>query len=99
MINRGPEKFGFTVTDLPKGFFASSSRIYLKFLMRVIHPDGGTRLKQAPELLVPKLILMPIDQLLKNYLNDGSHHRIKRDRLVEEEEETVISSTLPAGNR
>lgn len=95
MINRGSEKFGFTVTDLPKGFFASSSRIYLKFLMRVIHPDGGTRLKQAPEVLVPKLILMPIDLLMKRYLNDGSHHRIKHDRLVEEEEETVISSTLP----
>lgn len=96
MINRGPEKFGFIVTDLPKGFFSSSSRIYLKFLMRVIHPDGGNRLKRAPEQLVPKLILMSMDHLLKQYLKDGSHHRIRHERQMEEdEEESVISTTLP----
>lgn len=65
MINRGPEKFGFTVLDMPDGWFARSSKIYLKVLLSVIHPAGGARLKERTEVLVPKLILMPISELMK----------------------------------
>lgn len=97
MINRGPEKFGFTVTDLPKGLFASSSQIYLKFLLRIIHPDGGARIKQSSQELVPKLIVMPIDFLVKQYLQDGSNHRPKivGQQETNVEEDTVLSATIP----
>ncbi|MGZ7443565.1 polysaccharide deacetylase family protein [Paenibacillus sp. TH7-28] len=97
MINRGPEQFGFTVTDLPKGWFARSSQVYLKLLMSVIHPEGGSRLKQQTEEMVPKLIVMPIDHLI-GFIDSGSH----RQRLVKEqhaaaaeEDETTLRTTLP----
>lgn len=96
MINRGPEQFGFTVTDLPKGWFAKSSQWYLKFLLRVIHPDGGSRLKQSAEHMIPKLIVMPVDYLVTQYLTDGSHRKMagKQENEVVEEE-AVLSATIP----
>ncbi|WP_410772564.1 polysaccharide deacetylase family protein [Fontibacillus sp. BL9] len=95
MINRGPEQFGFTVTDLPKGLFAKSSQWYLKFLLRIIHPDGGSRLKQSSEHLIPKLIVMPVDYLVKQYLTDGSHRKMAGKQQEEGiEEEAVLSATI-----
>ncbi|CAM4355286.1 polysaccharide deacetylase family protein [Paenibacillus xylanexedens] len=70
MINRGPEKFGFTIQDLPPGPFSAASKVYLKLLLSVIHPAGTKRLKQRTEQLVPKMIAMPLDVLLERY---GQH--------------------------
>ncbi|SDL57575.1 Peptidoglycan/xylan/chitin deacetylase, PgdA/CDA1 family [Paenibacillus sp. ov031] len=70
MINRGPEKFGFTVRELAPGPFSSASKVYLKLLLSVIHPAGTKRLKQRSEQLVPKMIAMPLDVLLDRY---GQH--------------------------
>ncbi|MFS0872061.1 polysaccharide deacetylase family protein [Paenibacillus xylanilyticus] len=70
MINRGPEKFGFTVKELPPGPFSSASKVYLKLLLSVIHPSGTKRLKQRSEQLVPKMIAMPLDTLMERY---GQH--------------------------
>ncbi|KAA8755483.1 polysaccharide deacetylase family protein [Paenibacillus sp. UASWS1643] len=70
MINRGPEKFGFTVQELPPGPFSAASKVYLKLLLSVIHPAGTKRLKQRTEQLVPKMIAMPLDILLERY---GQH--------------------------
>lgn len=101
MINRGPEQFGFTVTDLPDSFFARSTRLYLKFLMSVIHPSGGDRLKQrSSHELIPKLIVMPTELLLEKYAEDGSHRRFtgKESREADLEEagdETALSATQP----
>lgn len=67
MVNRGAEQFGFTVVDLPKGWFSSISRIYLKILLSVIHPQGKDRLQQRAELLVPKRIAMSVGSLVKKY--------------------------------
>ncbi|MEN1987827.1 polysaccharide deacetylase family protein [Paenibacillus hubeiensis] len=67
MINRGPEKFGFTVRDLPPGPFSSASKIYLKLLLSVIHPSGTKRLRERSEQLVPKLIVIPLEDLLQRY--------------------------------
>ncbi|MDT3425006.1 peptidoglycan/xylan/chitin deacetylase (PgdA/CDA1 family) [Paenibacillus forsythiae] len=67
MINRGPEKFGFAVKDLPEGLFARLTKFYLRILLSVIHPAGGARLKERSEALVPKIIAMPVSQLLDTY--------------------------------
>lgn len=67
MINRGPEKFGFSIRDLPGGLFARSTQIYLKILLSIIHPTGQKRLKERSEKLVPKLMLLPMNQLLSTY--------------------------------
>ena len=66
-INRGPEQFGFTVRDLPKGLFSWMTRYYLRLLMRVMHPMGQRRLRQQPEQLVPRTIVMSTETLLKRY--------------------------------
>ncbi|HEX7056058.1 MAG TPA: polysaccharide deacetylase family protein, partial [Bacilli bacterium] len=67
MINRGVAQLGFTVAELPKGVFATITRIYLKFLMRVVHPQGKERLHVKSELLVPKIIAMSRKELLRKY--------------------------------
>lgn len=100
MINRGPEQFGFIITDLPKGWFASSTKIYLKLLMSVIHPAGTSRLKEQSQELVPKMIVMPMDVLLERFAENGSH----RNRSAMEEpapavepleEESLLRVSLP----
>lgn len=66
-INRGPEQFGFTVRDLPKGLFLRVTTYYLRVLMRVMHPMGQRRLRQHPEQLVPRTIVMSTETLLNRY--------------------------------
>lgn len=67
LINRGPEQLGFTVFDLPNGPFAYFTKIYLRLLMYVIHPEGKERLKTKTELLVPKIIAISSKELENRY--------------------------------
>ncbi|MNO42133.1 Peptidoglycan-N-acetylglucosamine deacetylase [compost metagenome] len=95
MINRGPEKFGFMVLDLPKGWFARSTKFYLSILLSVIHPAGGARLKERSEVLVPKMMLMPISQLMDQMNQQRPQKQVKpRERL--REEELSMEAELPA---
>lgn len=97
MINRGPEQFGFLVKDLPKGWFAASSSIYLKILMSVIHPQGQKRLKEGSQQMVPKMIIMPMDVLYERF---GSVHKPERTapREVKDERYEEEESGILAGN-
>ncbi|WP_054955539.1 polysaccharide deacetylase family protein [Paenibacillus dakarensis] len=72
MISRGPEQFGFHVQELPAGLFASSTRIYLKILLSVIHPKGKSRLKQGSQMLEPKILMMPVNVLIERYADKRS---------------------------
>lgn len=99
MLNRGPEQFGFTVTDLPKGLFATSTTMYLKFLLRVIHPSGQSRIKQSQHEMVPKLMVMSMNTLLDKYLKDGTHNSRRslytpQVNQEEEEEESGLEATM-----
>jgi len=67
MVNRGVEQFGFTVVELPKGLFAVATRLYLKVLLSVIHPQGKDRLGQRAEMLVPKMIALSTKELTRRY--------------------------------
>lgn len=67
MVNRGVEQFGFTVADLPPGFFAWATKKYLKLLLSVIHPQGRNRLGERAEMLVPKRIAVSTRELLRRY--------------------------------
>ncbi|AWB45661.1 polysaccharide deacetylase family protein [Paenibacillus sp. CAA11] len=91
LINRGPEQFGFTVTDLPDGFFAKSTKVYLKLLMRVIHPAGQDRVRRHADQMVPKLIVMPIDTLIEQFGEDGSHRRLQDHK----EHDAAIEASIP----
>ncbi|MFB5678703.1 polysaccharide deacetylase family protein [Paenibacillus terreus] len=72
MINRGAEKLGFIIRDLPRGLFAATSTLYLRLLLSVIHPSGQERLKHRSDLLVPKLIVMPASVLIGRFLKNDS---------------------------
>ncbi len=97
MINRGPEKFGFTIQELPPGPFSAASKVYLKLLLSVIHPAGTKRLKQRTEQLVPKMIAMPLDVLLKRY---GQHTTQVAATLEESRDESLLieQEILPERN-
>ncbi|WP_138495716.1 polysaccharide deacetylase family protein [Paenibacillus pinistramenti] len=71
MINRGPEQFGFSITDLPKGLFATSTTFYLKLLMSVIHPNGRERVKAHQEQMVPKILVIPTQTLISRFSQQG----------------------------
>lgn len=104
MINRGPEKFGFTVLDLPDGLFARSTKLYLSLLLSVIHPAGGARLKERSEALVPKMILMPVSRLLdqmnqtqhKNSISPGERKRKEEQSQPAAQRGTVVEAELPS---
>ncbi|WP_338588323.1 polysaccharide deacetylase family protein [Paenibacillus sp. Y5S-9] len=87
MINRGPEKFGFTIQELPPGPFSAASKVYLKLLLSVIHPAGTKRLKQRTEQLVPKMIAMPLDVLLERY---GQHTTQVAATIEESRDESLL---------
>ncbi|MEK4113182.1 peptidoglycan/xylan/chitin deacetylase (PgdA/CDA1 family) [Paenibacillus sp. DS2363] len=97
MINRGPEKFGFTIQDLPPGPFSAASKVYLKLLLSVIHPAGTKRLKQRNEQLVPKMIAMPLDLLLERY---GQHTMQVAATVEESRDESLLieQEILPERN-
>ncbi|MDT9721487.1 polysaccharide deacetylase family protein [Paenibacillus sp. ClWae2A] len=97
MINRGPEKFGFTIQELPPGPFSAASKVYLKLLLSVIHPAGTKRLKQRTEQLVPKMIAMPLDLLLERY---GQHTTQVAATVEESRDESLLieKELLPEQN-
>lgn len=97
MINRGPEKFGFTIQELPPGPFSAASKVYLKLLLSVIHPAGTKRLKQRTEQLVPKMIAMPLDILLERY---GQHTTQVAATIEESRDESLLieQEILPERN-
>lgn len=68
IIHRGPAKFGFTVIDMPKGVFSLLTKLYLRLLLYVIHPQGKERLKTKSELLVPKIIAISRRELINRYI-------------------------------
>lgn len=68
LIHRGSKKLGFSVIDLPKGFFSMTTQLYLKLLLSVLHPQGKKRLQSKPQLLVPKIIAISKKELMNRYL-------------------------------
>ncbi|OWR29365.1 polysaccharide deacetylase family protein [Saccharibacillus sp. O23] len=94
MINRGPQQFGFQVLDLPEGLFARMTRFYLKVLLSVLHPSGTARLGEQTEMLVPKVMFMPMDVLLNRDFKD--HKRDNRRRKTAGEASASKSQTSTA---
>jgi hypothetical protein len=67
MIHRGTKHFGFTVNNLPRGPFSFFTKIYLRLLLSVVHPQGKNRLQTKVEHLVPKMMLMSTKELMRRY--------------------------------
>lgn len=95
MVNRGPQQFGFQIVELKDGLFSRSTRLYLKFLLSVIHPSGQSRLKEHAQLLVPKMLLMPIADFFERYAENGSHrHHLEAKRSRRDSLETAEGNEL-----
>lgn len=88
MVNRGVEQFGFTVSDLPKGWFAFMANVYLKVLLSVIHPQGKKRLGERAEALVPRRIAISMGEVIRRY-----------GAVVEEAKASVSDSSSAADTR
>jgi peptidoglycan/xylan/chitin deacetylase (PgdA/CDA1 family) len=71
IIYRGTEQFGFTVLDLPKGLFSAATRLYLRMLLAVVHPEGRKRMRIRSKLLTPKIIAMSSKELIRRYQADS----------------------------
>ena len=67
MIHRGTKQFGFTVNNLPRGPFSFFTKIYLRLLLSVVHPQGKDRLQNKAEHLVPKMMVMSTKELMRRY--------------------------------
>ena len=67
MIYRGTKQLGFTVIDLPRGLFFFLTKIYLRLLLLIVHPQGKQRLQTKGELLVPKMIAISTKEFIRRY--------------------------------
>jgi hypothetical protein len=67
IIHRGTRQFGFTVIDLPNGLFSHLTKVYLRILLFVVHPQGIQRVKTKTDLLIPKIIAMSTKELIRRY--------------------------------
>ncbi|WP_219836068.1 polysaccharide deacetylase family protein [Paenibacillus sp. R14(2021)] len=87
MINRGAEQFGFSVLQIPKGLFDTTSRIYLKLLLRVLHPSGKQRLTEQGSRLEPRIMAISIDDFWQRFGSDSqeaqSHSKWKPTKSFE----------------
>ncbi|WP_373231750.1 polysaccharide deacetylase family protein [Cohnella sp.] len=64
MVHRGAESLGYGTYDLPRGLFSWITNIYLRILMRVIHPEGSERVRAKGESMTPRMLIMPREILL-----------------------------------
>lgn len=79
MIHRGSEQLGFQTFELPRGLFAWTTNIYLRILIRVIHPSGNERVRDGGQSLNPRMLVMPRDALLR-WASDPDAKRVLREQ-------------------
>ncbi|OUM96037.1 MAG: xylanase deacetylase [Thermobacillus sp. ZCTH02-B1] len=67
LIHRGPEAFGFSVFDLPRGPFRFFTTRYLRLLIRVLNPNGRKLLRDKEAQFHPRIMAMSLDGFLRRY--------------------------------
>lgn len=76
MIHRGADRLGFQIFKLPDGWFARTTRVYLRLLLKVLTDtkaySKGRQMKAKGDrdLLSPRMLLMPIDRI-QDYAASG----------------------------
>ncbi|MFC5405197.1 polysaccharide deacetylase family protein [Cohnella soli] len=88
MIHRGGESLGFDTIELPKGLFAWMTNQYLKFLIRVIHPDGKGRVKGKDDSMHPRMLIMHREMLL-SWADESSPRKRKKERRPAKQHEAL----------
>ncbi|MCD9023080.1 polysaccharide deacetylase family protein [Cohnella silvisoli] len=85
MIHRGAESLGYGTYDLPRGLFSWMTNIYLRILIRVIHPEGNERVRTKGERMSPRMLIMPRDILLTWADETRVKRRPQRERAAKKE--------------
>jgi peptidoglycan/xylan/chitin deacetylase (PgdA/CDA1 family) len=80
MIHRGAESLGYGTYDLPRGMFAWMTNIYLRILIRVIHPEGNDRVRSRGVGMTPRMLIMPREILLTWADETRARRRPERER-------------------
>jgi hypothetical protein len=68
-IHRGTKQLGFTVAHLQPGVFAYVTKVYLRVLLAVIHPDGKQLVGLKRASLSPMIVAISSTELNKRYWN------------------------------
>jgi len=64
MIHRGADRLGFEIFQLPEGWFARTTRVYLRILIKVLTNTKQTaKSKKKRELISPRMLLMPVETI------------------------------------
>jgi len=92
LIHRGPEAFGFSVIDLPRGPFRFFTTRYLRLLIRVLNPNGRELLRGKQDQLNPRIMAMSMAEFMRRY---GSGAPDDRQPELSGELETAAAGTLP----
>jgi peptidoglycan/xylan/chitin deacetylase (PgdA/CDA1 family) len=82
MIHRGAESLGYGTYELPKGIFSWMTNIYLRILIRVIHPKGNEKVRMKGETLSPRMLIMPREILLTWADETRAKRRPDRERVL-----------------
>ncbi len=94
MIHRGAESLGYGTYDLPRGLFSWMTNIYLRVLIRVIHPSGNQRVRERGETMTPRMLIMPREILLTWADESRAKRRPERERTTKTDTLKKISADL-----
>ncbi|MFC4600100.1 polysaccharide deacetylase family protein [Cohnella hongkongensis] len=97
MIHRGGESLGFEMFDLPKGLFAWSTNLYLRFMIRVVHPSGSRRVREHGESLNPRMLIMARETLLR-WADESRKLRRGRERAASKLGSGIVTSARDAAS-
>lgn len=92
MVHRGAESLGYGTYDLPRGLFSWMTNIYLRILMRVIHPEGNERVRTKGEVMTPRMLIMPRDILLTWADESRSRRRPEREQPMKIDSQKKINT-------
>ncbi|MDQ0110781.1 polysaccharide deacetylase family protein [Paenibacillus harenae] len=96
MIHRGADRLGFEIFHLPEGWFARSTRVYLKILMSVLTNKPRTLKKkqsQNREAFSPRMLLMPASTIRRYATSKLTMLQEDTERLSNAVERTIGAAT------
>jgi peptidoglycan/xylan/chitin deacetylase (PgdA/CDA1 family) len=103
MIHRGAESLGYGTYDLPRGLFSWMTNIYLRILIRVIHPEGNEKVRTKGEMLSPRMLIMPREILLtwadetRAKKRPEREPRAKKDIVLDDTTEQLVAVDFEEG--
>jgi peptidoglycan/xylan/chitin deacetylase (PgdA/CDA1 family) len=94
MIHRGADRLGFEIFQLPEGFFAKSTRIYLRILIRVLtnNTKQTAKGKKRRETISPRMLLMPVNTIRRHATVQLNKMQEEAERISDAVERTISAA-------